>query len=289
MIICQKCQTQNPSGEKICINCGKNLLPGESVKERLGTLIIGIVACVVAGTIAYYLIQNPDITESSEICLFSDPAAWMFASVFGLISAIVTTIRKTPEYRKYENRAKRHIELFPEQSLLDYSQAIELAPDKHKGPLIKSRSDLYKDLGKEEESIKDQLAYMESEGAYESSSSFVTILGGDKDTYVDQTIKDERKKLIAEGKIKGVAYCIKCQQAVELNEKLKCPLHSKARLINSTFVLPRELEKTLERVGTSSAEELKKINRRRRIILIVIGVILMICVVFPLLTSLLLD
>lgn len=285
MIICSKCQEQNPSEEKICKSCGKNLLPGESIKDRLGTLVIGAIGCVVAGLIAYFLFQHPDITEASEICLLSDPAAWLFASAFGLITSLVTAIRKTPEFRKYENRAKRHLQSSPEQSVKDYSAAIELAPAKHKAALIKSRSDLYQKLGKEEESIKDKLAYLDSEGAYESSSSFVTALGGDKDAYVDQTIKTERKKLITEGKIKGVAYCIKCQQAVELNEKLKCPQHAKAGLINATFVLPRDLEKTMVSVETISAEQWKKTKRRRRIILIVIGVILMLCVVIPLLTT----
>ena len=289
MIICSKCQADNPSEDKICQSCGAKLLPGESIKERLGTLIIGIVACLVAGLIAYFLIRNPEITESSEICLFSDPSAWMFASAFGLITAIVSAVRKTPEFRKYESRAKRHQELEPDQSLMDFSRAIELAPDKHKAALIKSRADLYQALGREEESLKDQLTYMEAEGAYESSSSFVTALGGDKDTYVDQTIKAERKKMISEGKIKGVAYCTKCQQAVELNEKLKCPLHPKAGLVNATYVLPQELDKTLESVGTAAAEEVKKLKKRRRIILIVIGVILMLCVVIPLLTSILLE
>ena len=289
MIICPKCQANNSSEDKICQSCGVNLLPGVTIKERLGTLIIGIVACVVAGVVAYFLFQNPEITESSEICLFSDPFAWLFASGFGLITAIVAAIRKTPDFRKYENRAKRHLDSFPEQSLTDYSHAIELAPDKHKAALIKSRADLNQALGREEESLKDQLAYMESEGAYESSSSFVTALGGDKDTYVDQTIKSERKKLISEGKIKGVAYCTKCQQAVELNEKLKCSLHPKSGLVNATFILPQELDKTSERVGTAAAEEVKKTKKRRRIILIVIGVILMLCVVIPLLTSILLE
>ena len=289
VIICPKCQTQNSSGDKICQKCGRDLLPGETIKERFGTLIIGIIACIIAGLIAFFLIQNPDFADSNEVCLLTNPSAWMFASAFSLITAFVSAVRKTPEFRKYENRAKRHLEQFPDQSVNDYSKAIELAPDKEKAPLVKSRSELYKKLGKEEESIKDQLEYMATEGAYDDAASFVTMLGGDKDTYVDQTITSERKRLIADGKIKGVAFCDKCQRAVELDEKLKCPLHPKVKLINSTFIMPDELDETLESVEKSSSEQLKRTKRRRLIVFIIVGVVILMCVVIPLITSLLLE
>ena len=289
MVICPKCQEQNPPDSKLCLNCGSDLLPGETIKERIGVLITGIVAGIVAVIIAYFLIQNPDFAESRELCLLTDPSAWIFAAIVCPIAAFLNTIRRTPEFRKYENRAKRHLQIFPEQAIDDYSKAIEIAPDKHKASLIKSRSELYRKMGKEEESIKDQLEYMEAEGAYEGSSSFVGMIGGDKDTYIEQTKKTERRQLIADGKIKGVAFCIQCQQAVELNEKLKCPLHPKAKLINSTFIMPNDLEATLESVEKTSSDELKKTKKRRLIVFIVIGVFLLMCVIIPLLTTMILE
>ncbi len=285
MVICPKCQVSNPPDRTICQNCGSDLLPGETLKDRLATLIIGIIACVIGGLIAYFLIRNPEITESSEICLLSDPIAWAFASVFSLISAIVTTIRKTPEFQKYENRAKRHIDLYPEQAVSDYTKAIELAPAKQKAALIKARAELFMKIGREEESIKDKLEYMTAEGSYDDAASFVRLFGGDKDAYIDQTIKDERKRLISEGKIKGVAFCTKCQRAVELNENLKCPLHPRTKLLKATFVMPADVDQTLQNIDRSAGEEWKKTRKRRLIVWIVIAVLLVVCVLIPILMN----
>ena len=281
MIICANCKTQNPPERKECLNCGVDLLPGENFKDRIGTFIIGLVVGVFGGFASYFLFTHPEFAESKEFCMLTNPVIWLMITFVSPISATVTALRKTPDFLKYKNRAARHEAEFPDQAIDDYSKAIDLAPAKEKAPLIKVRSDLYKKMGKEEEALKDQLAYISTEGAYESSASFARLLGADKDTFIDQAIQDDRKKLIGEGKIKGVGFCLAGSHTVELNDQLKCPLHPKGKIFNHTFVMPEELEKTLLSVETASAGVVTQTKKRRIILWIVLGLVLLFCILIP--------
>ncbi len=281
MIICANCKTQNSPETKECQNCGVDLLPGERFKDRLGTFIIGIVGGVIGGFASYFLFTHPEVAESKEFCMLTNPVIWLMVTFVSPISATATALRKTPEFLRYKNRASRHEAEFPDQALKDYSKAIELAPAKEKAPLIKSRSDLYKKMGKEEEAVKDQLEYMSTEGAYESSASFARLVGADKDTFIDQAIQDDRKKLITEGKIKGVGYCLAGAHTVELNDQLKCTLHPKGKIFNPTFVVPEELDKAFLGVEAASAGVVKQTKTRRIILWIVLGLFLVFCILIP--------
>jgi translation initiation factor 2 beta subunit (eIF-2beta)/eIF-5 len=49
-------------------------------------------------------------------------------TLFMIIFGIVNAIKKTPAHERYFERAKRHIELDPKQSIEDYSMALKLLP-----------------------------------------------------------------------------------------------------------------------------------------------------------------
>ncbi len=289
MITCKKCQAINPNEVEICQNCGADLLPGESFKDRLGIFLIGIFGGAVSLGILIFLMNNPELTETSQCCIFTNPYAW-FLGILGLpITGILNAVRKTPIYKRYENRAKRHIEADPDQAIEDFSKAIDLAPEKQKASLVKQRSELYKKLGREEDFLKDRLTYMESEGAYEGKAALAQTFKADSESFVSSARESERKQLVAEGKIKGVGFCRECQHAVELNEKLRCPLHPKKKPIEVKYVLPNDLESAILEVGEKGLKSYKKTKRTRLIILIILAIFLVLCVVIPLMMNYLPD
>ena len=53
---------------------------------------------------------------------------------FFSISVLVNALRKTPTYQCYENRDNFHLKKDPEQALSDFSEAINLAPQKRRQP-----------------------------------------------------------------------------------------------------------------------------------------------------------
>lgn len=262
-----------------------DLLPGENIGSRLGSLMVGFVAGAIGLGVGLFLAGHPEIVESSEICLLTNPAAWFFAAIASLITGIASALKKTPVYIRYENRAIRHQEGEPQTSIADFTKALELAPEKYRAKILKSRAALYTKLERDEEATEDQLAYTYSGGAFEDTSSFVKLIGGDKDTYVSSAIKDERKRMLASGKIKAIGFCKACGHAVELNEKLKCALHPKLKLQNITFVTPKDVEATISKVEAKTIAIKKKNRKAMTIILIVIGVVLFICLLSILLAS----
>ena len=285
MIICEKCQTKNSPDLKNCTQCGSDLLPGESIKDRIGSVIVGIIGGVVAGLIGFFLGSHPEIAESSQICLLTNPAAWLFAALVVPISSIALALRKTPEHIKYENRAKRHKELEPEQAVADLSKALEIAPAKEHARLLASRAEIYSKLGREEEATRDRLKYTYQEGAYADQGGLARMLGADKDAFVSSAIKDERKKLILAGKIKALGYCIKHGGVVELNEKFLCPEHPKPKPVAIRFVMPDEVESQRPIIETEYQQQYQKSRHSKMVILVVIGILLVLCILIPLLSS----
>jgi len=286
MIICVKCKEPNPPELTKCLKCGTDLLPGENIGSRLGSLMVGFVAGAIGLGIGLFLAGHPEIVESSEICLLTNPAAWFFAAIASPITGIASALKKTPIYIRYENRAIRHQEGEPQQALDDFTKALELAPEKYRAKILKSRAALYAKLGQDEKATEDQLAYTYSGGAFEDTSSFVRLIGGDKDTYVSSAIKDERKRMLASGKIKALGFCKACGHAVELNEKLKCALHPKLKLQNITFVMPKDVEATISKVEAETIAIKKKNRKVLTIWLIILGVLLLVCVLSTVLASL---
>ena len=258
MVICAKCKTKNESKAKICKQCGKGLLPGENIQDRIGNVVAGILGGIIAGLIAYFLITHPEITKSSQICLLTNPVAWLFAAFAVPISSVGLALRKTPEYIKYDNRAKRHIDSEPEQAIADYSKALELSPEKDRARILAARADLYKKLDKEEEAARDRLAYTYQEGAYAGQASLARFLGADKDTFVSAAIKDERKKLVSEGRIIALGFCTKCGKVVELTERFLCPEHETPKPKDIQFVMPDEAIAAKPRIERNSNNNIKK-------------------------------
>jgi len=83
MITCRKCQAINPNEAEVCQNCEANLLPGESFKDRLGIFIFGIIGGVLSAVVLFFLSKNPELSETSECCFFTNPNVW-FIAVFAL-------------------------------------------------------------------------------------------------------------------------------------------------------------------------------------------------------------
>ncbi len=287
MIICNQCQTKNNPELTNCVKCGSDLLPGESIKDRVGNVIIGIVGGAVAGVIAVFLGSNPAIAESSQICLLTNPAAWFFAALVLPISNLVVALRKTPDYVKYENRAKRHKETESEQAIADLSKALEISPEKEHARILAARAELYTKLGWETEATRDRLKYTYQEGAYADQAGMARMLGADKDAFVSSAVKDERKKLIMEGKIKALGYCRKCGRVVELNEKFLCPEHPSPKPGEVRFVMPDEVEAQRTIIEKDYHLHTQKGTRSKTILLIVIGGLVVLCVVVPLLAAVL--
>ena len=266
MIQCLKCKTNNPSSRDICEECGANLLPGEGIGDRLGNLIVGILGGVMAGAGAWLLSEAP--IEVPE-CMPVSSAACIFAAIASPIAGLVSAIRKTPLYKRYTTRARHHIELDPEQAVADFSQALETAPEKEQAGLLKERATLYEKLGMEKEAARDRLDYTTAEGAYNGG---IMRLFGDEAVagYTAGAGERDRKKLVAEGRVKALGYCSKCGGVVELNPDLRCLEHKSSKPKAVRFVLVDEAEAAMPEV----LNEYTKQRRTRRNILIVVGIVI---------------
>ena len=265
MIQCPKCEAKNATGRDICEECGAKLLPGESIRDRIGHLITGILGGIMAGVGAFLLIKfEVEVPE----CIIISPQACLFTAIASPIAGLVSALRKTPLYRRYATRARRHIEIDPEQAVADFSQALEIAPEKEHAGLLKERAALYEKLGMEKEATRDQLDFTSTPGAYDGG---IMQLFGDAavEGYTAGAGDQDRKKLVAAGRAKALGYCSKCGGVVELNPDLRCPDHTSTKPKAVRVVLPDEVEAALPEV----LSEYTKDRRTRRNILIVLGVV----------------
>lgn len=285
MVYCAKCKKENKTESDVCEYCEASLLPGENIQDRIGNLAVGILGGIIAGGISYFLFTHPEISETSELCLLTSPAAWLFAAVAVPVSSVALALRRTPEFTKYENRAKRHKDLDPEQAVADFSKALEMAPEKEKARLLKERGALYEKLGREEDAVRDKLAYTSAEGAYADQSNLARMFGADKDAYASSAIKGERKQLLAQGKIKAVGFCKKCGHVVELNERLSCPLHKKPKPQQIQYVMPSEVDAGIAQVEKEMQAALPKKRRTKNIILVIALLVILLCVILPVVVS----
>jgi hypothetical protein len=246
MIQCLKCETNNLSTLDTCDACGANLLPGEGVGERIGNVIAGILGGVIAGVAAYLMIQADIKTPD---CWIISPASCMLAAFALPVMGIASALRKTPLYQRYARRARRHIELDIEQAVTDFSLALESSPGDDKAGLLKERAELYEKLGMQEEALRDRLEYTSSPGAYGAGRGITQFFGGDADTYASGAAKDDRKRMVAEGRVTALGYCPKCSDVVKLNADLRCPDHPSAKPKAVRFVLPGEVEAAIPEVS----------------------------------------
>lgn len=286
MITCKKCKEQNPSHLTMCQNCGHNLLPGESFSERLGIFITSLVAMGISIGALAFLTKHPKFSEASQCCMFARPELWFLGIVGFPIIGIVNALRKTPLYQRYLNRANRHTETDPDQALADYSEALALAPEKQKAQILKQRSALLTKLGKDQDSLKDHLEYMQKDEAYQGTSSFAHVFGLDEETIISGARENEQKLLVSSGKSKAIGYCSKCQKAVVLDENLKCSIHPKNKTRETTLVMPDEVENSLQELTLKLSPVIAKEKKKRTIFLIIAAIAITICCVIPMVIGL---
>lgn len=281
MITCNKCEVQNPSDATICQNCGYTLLPGETFTDRLEHFFLGIICMGISIGMVYFLGKNPELIETSQCCLFTRIELWFIGIVAFPIIGIIAALKKTPKYKRYQMRAQRHQEIDPEQALADFSEALQLAPEKEKAEILKQRSALYTKLGREERALEDQLEYMQKDEAYQSRAAFGRIIGLDEGQMVSDARENAQKLMVASGKVAAIGYCLKCQKAVGLNEKLKCPIHPKKKPINTKLVTLDKVDETLIEVTNESMPQVAKMKKNRTILLIVLVGLVTLCCVIP--------
>jgi hypothetical protein len=141
MIHCQKCKHQNIPDAKKCDQCGANLLPGAGMRDRF--VVLGLAIFVSA--IAYFVFKNDMVLRCISI-------------LFGVLVVgfgIFWLFRKTPLYERYETRAKRHLDLDPQQAIADYGTAIDLAPELFAFDLLCARAKLCQRQGMVEDAKSD--------------------------------------------------------------------------------------------------------------------------------------
>jgi hypothetical protein len=258
-LYCPKCKSANPGNLKRCQICGANLLPAEGVFTRLGFGLGGILGGALAGGVAYLKVQYEELFSVCPSPLYFGGAA-IFIPIFGLAMAL----RRTPPYVRYENRAKRHLEISPLQAVADFSQAILLAPEKEVAGLLKQRAALYEKIGRQKDALRDTLALTSSPGSLANEALLVKMIGGDTDTYLASRKESLQADLIKSGKAKAIGYCRKCKQVVELNAELRCLEHQR-KADRVRLVLPEETEAGKQAILIEMQKEHRE-NTRRNIV-----------------------
>lgn len=113
------------------------------------------------------------------------------------------------------------------------------------------------------------------------------MIGADKDAYVSTAIQQERKQLLAQGKIKAVGFCKKCAQIVELTEKLACPQHKKPKPQHINFAIPSEVDSARAQIEKEMQAALPKKRRTKTTIVVFLLVFIVLCVILPIVVSIL--
>ncbi len=273
MIHCQKCKTVNPSDREKCQNCGKSLLPGSGAFVRIG----GLLGALAFGTLAVVILvgfyrgaELPDLG-----CAITSPVFWIIVAVGAPILGLVTAFRRTPLHEKYTDRAKRHITLDPDQALADFNHALQLAPEKQKGVVLKERAKLLQTLGQSQEAARDKIAAMESEGAYEGAATFATLVGADRDLAVRDAKAREQKELVKAHAAVGLGWCKKCKAAAELDSEMHCKLHPKARICDIKLAVAEDVPLELAAMQETLTRRNKSI-RVRRIVFAILAIIILV-------------
>jgi hypothetical protein len=237
-IYCPKCKAENLPDQVRCAYCRANLLPGEGLVVRLVTFVLALLAAAFFGQMAYSLLSNP----ATPTLIFDDPVKPGLIAAALLVSGIWFLFRKTPRYGRYTNRADRHLALNLNQALVDYTRALEIAPEKERAEILSKRAAAYEKMGLQEEATRDRIAYTYEEGAYALGSSLTGFFGGDRESYTLSRSKSEQEQLLSEGRAVALGYCSRCKDAVELTNQQKCSLHPRARIQEPRLFVPSEIE-----------------------------------------------
>ena len=104
MVICPKCKAENASERESCTQCGAKLLPGRSIRERIGYLIGGIAAAALSAALAW-LFARMELTETLPECCGS-PLYLALLALGSLIGGLALAFGRTPEYEKHVREFK---------------------------------------------------------------------------------------------------------------------------------------------------------------------------------------
>lgn len=267
LVTCAKCQARNSPTQAICSQCGTNLLPGRSALERIGYLVGGVVVAAIFVGLAW-LFMDMEMAESLPPCCAS-PLTLVLMALSGLVGGLKMALSRTPEYEKYEKRAQRHVELDPEQAIADLTKALELAPEKKRADILKQRGEIWAKLDRKEEALADLSTYVTSPQAHRGAKLVSEIVGVDMEgaagAFTEQTVKGLQTALMQEGALKGIGYCKRCQDAVELDENHRCSRCGR-QVKEPKFVKPYESEVELAGIRVEADA-----RRRRRLIWLVVG------------------
>ncbi len=277
MIHCQKCKTVNSSDRDKCQNCGTSLLPGRGACTRIGVLAAALAFTALAVFILVRMFQGADMPDLG--CAFTSPVYWIIAAVVTPILGLAYALQRTPAHEKYTDRAKRHITLDPDQALADFNQALQLAPEKEKGAILKARAKLLETLGLAHEAVRDKIAAMETEGAYEGSAAFAALIGSDKDMAIRDAKSREQKELVKAHAAVGLGWCAKCKAAVELDGEMHCRLHPKARIRDIKLAVAEDVPQQLA-VMQEALTKRNKAQRVRSIVYLVLAVLILVALCY---------
>ncbi len=275
MIHCEKCKTVNPPEQRYCLTCRRDLLPGTSFWVRM----LGFIFCLVLAAFAAWVLWR--LSSGMEIpdlgCFLTSPIWWGLMAVIMPVVGFVFLFRRTPQHERYLERAKRHVTLDRDQALADFNEALRLAPEKARLPILKERAKLLDAMGQTREALRDKIAVAGDESAHENAGNVAEMFGADKDVFTNQLKTQDRQALMAAGGVVALGYCRKERGVVSLNEKSRCPQHPHTPISDIRLAVPEDVEN----VKIAITEARRKVNRKRLIgwIVFVLGVIVL-CLVF---------
>lgn len=158
-IACPRCATANSLTQRKCTRCGKDLLPGRNLSERIAQLACGGFFCFLAYLAAVFT-QREALTSlrvNLEVCAVSGFVFLLAAFIAAFAMEGHLPWQGMPLADRYRRRAERYRETDPGQAIADYSQALELTPDN--GQLYRSRAELYEGMGYTKEALEDYKLY----------------------------------------------------------------------------------------------------------------------------------
>lgn len=271
MIHCDRCKTVNPPEQRYCLTCRRDLLPGTSFLVRLLGFILCLAIAGASGWVFWRILNGMELPDLG--CFFTSPIWWGLMAIVLPIAGLVFLVKRTPMHERYLERGKRHVTLDRDQALADFNEAIRLAPEKARLPILKERAKLFDTLGQTREALRDKIAAAEDSAAHETSGNVAEMFGADKDTFVNQMKAQERKTLTESGAVIALGYCRKDRAVVALNEKSRCPLHPHVAINDIRLAMPEDVEN----IKAAIVEARKKVNRKRIIswIVAIVGLILL--------------
>lgn len=270
MIHCDKCKTVNPPEQRYCINCRRDLLPGTGFGVRFFAFLFSLAVAAVGVWILWRISTGFEMPDLG--CFLTSPIWWGLMVVVMPVVGIIFLVKRTPIHERYFDRAKRHVNLDRDQALADFNEAIRLAPEKARLPILKERAKLFEVLGQGKEALRDKIAAAEDSGAHDTSGNVASMFGADKDTFIRQMQEQDRSALKMSGAI-AVGYCRRCRMVVELDAKSHCPMHPHTGISNIHLAVPEDVAS----VKANITDSRNRANRKRRIgwIVFILGLLLL--------------